>query len=138
MLGYHFRVEYKPGRTNSAADALSRVHEVDVPKLYVNSTATLLLASCPILEFLSILREENQSLPDLLALHQKYSTGSLMYPYLISDGILQFKNRFFISSHSVLKPSLLQEFHATPIAGQAGVKRTLVYLPTLFYWPNMH
>ncbi|KAH9681158.1 hypothetical protein KPL71_026857 [Citrus sinensis] len=137
LLGYHFRVEYKPGRTNSAADALSRVHEVNVLKLYVHSTTTLLLASCPIPEFLSILREENQSLPDLLALHQKYSTGSLMYPYSVSDGILRFKHRFFINSHSVLKPSLLQEFHATPVAGHAGAKQTLVRLSTLFYWPNM-
>ncbi|KAH9646382.1 hypothetical protein KPL70_024860 [Citrus sinensis] len=137
LLGYHFRVEYKPGRTNSAADALSRVHEVDVPELYDHYPATMLLASCPIPEFLSILRAENQSLPDLLALHQKYSSGSVMYPYSVSDGILRFKNRFFISSHSVLKPSLLQEFHATPVAGHAGVKRTLVRLSTLFYWPNM-
>ena len=137
LLGYHFRVEYKPGRTNSAADALSRVHEVDVPELYDHYPATMLLASCPIPEFLFILRAENQSLPDLLALHQKYSSGSVMYPYSVSDGILRFKNRFFISSHSVLRPSLLQEFHATPVAGHAGVKRTLVRLSTLFYWPNM-
>lgn len=57
--------------------------------------------------------------------------------YSVSDGILRFKNRFFISSYYVLKPSLLQELHATPVAGHARVKRTLVCLSTLFYWPHM-
>ena len=51
--------------------------------------------------------------------------------YSVSDGILRFKNRFFISSHYVLKPSLLQELHATLVAGHARVKRTLVCLSTL-------
>ena len=69
-------MEYKPDPTNSADDALSRVHEVDVPKLSIPTTANMLLASRPIREFLSVLREENQSLPDLLALHQKYFVGS--------------------------------------------------------------
>ena len=60
-----------------------------------------------------------------------------MSHYSVSDGILRFKNRFFISSHSVLKPSLLQEFHATPVAGHARVKQTLVRMFTFFYWPHM-
>lgn len=42
-----------------------------------------------------------------------------------------------LSSTSPLKSQLLREFHATPMTGHAGVKCTLAWLATTFFWQNM-
>ena len=63
--------------------------------------------------------------------------GSLSSDYSLHDGLLFFKHRYYISPNSSLKALLLHEFHATPFASHGGVKRTLVRLATLFYWPRM-
>ena len=86
---------------------------------------------------MTTLRQENSTLPDLVSLHQQFTTGSLSSDYSLHDGLLFFKHRYYISPNSSLKALLLHEFHATPFAGHGGVKRTLVRLATLFYWPCM-
>ncbi|RVW71121.1 Transposon Tf2-12 polyprotein [Vitis vinifera] len=137
LLGYHFRIEYKPGHANQAADALSRVHEEELEQPALSAPSCLSFSSHPSLEFLTTLRQENSTLSDLVSLHQQFTTGSLSSAYSLHDGLLFFKHRYYISPNSSLKALLLHEFHATPFAGHGGVKRTLVRLATLFYWPRM-
>ena len=132
LLGYHFRIEYKPGCTNLVIDALSRIHEgmdVDSDKM----VSCLPLISRPSFDFLEDLHLENSTLPKLLALHQQFSTGSLLSNYSVRDGFLLYHHHYYISHHSPLKAVLLNEFHSTPLAGHTGVKRTLVHLSSTFY-----
>jgi len=44
----------------------------------------------------------------------------------------------FVPQESGLIPTLLQEFHSTPIAGHSGIKATLARLSASFYWLGMH
>ena len=53
------------------------------------------------------------------------------------NGVLFFRNRYYINPQSVLKSSLLHEFHATLVASHVGVKKTLVCLASFFFWPRM-
>ncbi|RVX04915.1 Retrovirus-related Pol polyprotein from transposon 297 [Vitis vinifera] len=84
----------------------------------------------PSLEFLTTLRQENSTLPDLVSLHQQFTTGSLSSDYSLHDGLLFFKHRYYISPNSSLKALLLHEFHATPIRGSWWSK---TYLGSLGY-----
>ncbi|KAL8091541.1 hypothetical protein AgCh_033970 [Apium graveolens] len=138
LLGYNFRIEYKPGRTNLAADALSRIHEEqsDVDMMATDFTC-LHLASQPISDFLHLLKSENASLSDLVELHNMLKAGTLSCAYSTHDGILLFRQRYYIGNLSQLKPRLLHEFHATPLAGHSGIKRILVRLSSVVFWPNM-
>ena len=52
--------------------------------------------------------------------------------------MLYFQERLLIPHESGLIPTLLQEFHATPIVGHYGIKATLTRLSANFYWPGMH
>lgn len=84
-MGYDFRIECKPGKSNNSADALSSVEEAD--------TVLLMTASRPIPLFL---KKENTTLDDLRLLHNNYGEGKLLSDYVIRDGILYFQNKYFI------------------------------------------
>lgn len=135
LLGYHFRIEFRTGCSNKAADALSRLPE--------DQTATspqfiaMSIASMPISEVYEILRQENTTLDDMVELHRLFGAKKLGQDYSVSNGLLMFRRRFYVSPKSLLIPRLLEEAHATPTAGHGGVKRTLVRLTSTFFWPKM-
>ena len=131
LLGFQFSIEYKAGRLNSAADALSRIDETP-------ETVMRVAMSSPSFDFLNILKQENITCPDLRELHDQWQKGLLDTSlYAVHDGLLYFKNRLFISPYSSLKQQLLQEFHASPMGGHAGVERTFLRLGANFFWKGM-
>lgn len=96
LLGYNFRIEYKPGYANNVADVLSRVHEEDTP---ANGVALFaLITSFPIPEFLSSLKAENGKLMELVELHRRFGADELGDEYGLRDGMLLFKNQYYIGA----------------------------------------
>ncbi|GKC46125.1 ty3-gypsy retrotransposon protein [Tanacetum coccineum] len=132
LMGFDFDIEYKPGVANQAANALSRVFE-EVEQV----TATFLALSQPLVGFIGDLQGENETLAELLELHQKMDNGELLSGFRRDNGLILYNNRYYIGQESKFKTLLLQEFHATPSAGHGGVKKTLVGLLALFFWKGM-
>jgi hypothetical protein len=137
LLGFQFRIEYKPGNSNKVADALSRVPadwptDSDPP-----SSMLCALVSMPTFSILQQLQQENVTDKFLLEFHHKLSQGTLPYPYSIVNGVLLHKGRYVLSPSSPLCNQIMSEFHDTPSGGHAGVKRTLVRLAANFFWPKM-
>ena len=137
MLGYDFKIEYKPGRANQVADALSYVHENEHVKAPERYSAYLPLVSSPTFDLLETLRLKNTTCLDLVLLHKRFATGELSPDFSVYDGLLFFRHRYYVSSQSSLNSILLHEFHATPWARHVGIKRTLVRLASTFYWHKM-
>ena len=113
------------------------MYEDPVIEIVEPNFATLYIASRPVSQILNTLKHENATLEDLKDKHLKFNAGTLSSDYAFHDGILFYRQRYYISVQSSLKSQLLHEFHATPMAGHAGVKRTLVRLSSRFFWPNM-
>ncbi|KAL0382986.1 UNVERIFIED_CONTAM: hypothetical protein Scaly_0585900 [Sesamum calycinum] len=86
---------------------------------------------------LGLLRQYFESHPDGRRL---VSTARLESPtpfsYADHLDLVLFKGRFFIPDHEDLRPSLLREFHSSPIGGHSGVQATFARLATAYYWPN--
>ncbi|KAH9667504.1 hypothetical protein KPL70_021062 [Citrus sinensis] len=137
LMGYQFRIDYKAGTFNKAADALSRIHRDNVTEEPKPTTLCLSFVSQPSSELLTNLHKENCSLPDMKQLHQRYAAGSLSSAFSVQEGFLIFRHRYYLSPNSSLKVVLLKEFHETPMAGHAGIKKTLVRLSSTFFWPKM-
>ncbi|KAH0760251.1 hypothetical protein KY290_023744 [Solanum tuberosum] len=127
LVGYDFRIIYRPGKQNSAADALSR-----------NSDASLMAISARTFNLEQEFKSLNQSHIELLAIQQALQTDVENHgDFQFNDGLLFFKGRLVIPSDAQLRHKLLFEFHATNIGGHAGVAQTYHRLASNFYWNQM-
>jgi hypothetical protein len=129
LLGYHYEIQYRPGKTNVAADALSR------PNL---PSAGFYLLSSPSLVFLDELRSELAQDSVFLELCDKYKADPSLFPkFKLVNGLLIYEGRIWISPQSRFKTLLLQEYHASLSAGHAGISKTMKRLSENFYWEHM-
>ncbi|GKE14949.1 ty3-gypsy retrotransposon protein [Tanacetum coccineum] len=64
-------------------------------------------------------------------------SGIALSGFRRENGLLIFKDRYYVGKNSKLKTLLLREFYATPSAGHGGIKKTLVGLSAMFFWKGM-
>ena len=130
LLGYHYDIQYKPGRTNTVADALSRCYEPVVAELSVLSTPQFL--------FINDLRRELSQDTEYQTRCQQLAADPALAPdFTLSNGLLLYKGHIWIPPTSSFKVLLLKEYHETLIGGHAGIVKTLKRLSANFYWPSM-
>nr|GEZ49713.1 hypothetical protein [Tanacetum cinerariifolium] len=121
LMGFDFVIEYKPGVTNRVVGALSRMFKEE--KDVVDRFMTL---SQPLPRLISEIRQENETLDELQQIHQKLDRNELMEGVRREQGMIVFRDHYYIVSESKLKELLLSEFHNPPTAGHSGVKKILL------------
>lgn len=127
LMGYDFKIVYRPGKQNQAAYALSR-----------NTDATLLTITTQSYEVEQTLRSLNKSHPELLELQKGLeSHPELHVGHVFRDGLLFFRGRLVIPSDSQLRNDLMTKFHSTAVGGHVGVARTYHRLASNFFWKQM-
>jgi hypothetical protein len=82
LLGFDFTVEYKPGRQNIGADALSRR---DAP---TGHTCAITRTSFDLFE---ALRQSALTDPALITFREQLESGELGQPWALVDGIVTFQ-----------------------------------------------
>ena len=121
-------IEYRPGSSNSAADALSRIPD----------TATLSLLSAPIITNFEELQEMVAADPFLSNIQHAVQQDPASYPgFSLVEGHLHCNGKLAIPTESTYVPMLLREFHNSGIGGHAGIRRTYNRLAAEFYWRGM-
>lgn len=128
LLGYDFSVEYKPGISNAAADALSRQQE--------ESSFAVISAS----QWVDTvkLQKKVEVDPSLGKLVQQLKLDpSCQPPYNLIGGQLYYQGQLVIPSNSTWVNTLLTEFLATPNGGHSGALRTYRRLASSLYCPEM-
>ena len=78
LFGFDFVVEYRPGRLNTVADALSR-RDAD-PTTARDATATAAATSGPSFAFLDDVRRATAAAPDAILLQERLAAGELFAP----------------------------------------------------------
>lgn len=132
LVGYSYEIIYKPGKKNVVADALSRIEEEPTIPIF----AAISAPSCSIT---SQLQQFFAHKPAGQQMMNKLQTDyNMQLKFTMKSGLLYFKDRIFVPTKSCLIPSILEEFHSSPVGGHSSIKATLGRLSTLFYWPGMH
>lgn len=106
LKGYDNEIIYRPGRKNSAADALSRKpHSLILHHLHV--------ASIPMWDEIKRAYEGDSYIQSVDQKARAQTEGH----YSQRQGLLLFKGRVVIPSHEVLRTKLIHEAHDTKIGG---------------------
>jgi len=115
LFGYDFKVEFKPGKQNAAADALSRRDE-DKEDVSVRAI------SMPELELFADLRRELTTLQDAIDKRQEIERGEAGAAWSLVDGFIVHNGRIFVPESSALWAHILATAHGV---GHEGVQKTL-------------
>ncbi|KAK1664958.1 hypothetical protein QYE76_053117 [Lolium multiflorum] len=132
LFGFDFTVEYRPGRLNTVADALSRRDiddAVDAPTV----GAALCIHSGPSFAFIDEVRRATAEAADAQQLRQRLADGELAAPWRLDEGLLLHGRRIFVPDHGDLRHQALSLAHS---AGHEGVQKTLHRLRADFYIPG--
>ena len=129
LLGFDFSVEYRPGRLNTVADALSRR---DVNVVAAGPSVALALSG-PTFALLDEVRRATADTPDGRKLLEQLQAGELSAPWRLYDGLLLHGSRVFVPDHGDLQQQVLLLAHS---AGHEGIKKTLHRLRAGFYIPR--
>lgn len=128
LLSLQYKIIYKKGQDNTAADALSRKHE----------SSSLMAVSCTTPKWLEIIVEgyhhDDQS-KQLLA--ELAISGTNDKGYSLVDGIIKYKGRIWLGNHKEAHQAILLALHSSGLGGHSGITATYQKIKSLFAWPNM-
>lgn len=129
LLGLQYKISYKQGSTNKAADALSRLpHLVNAESLAISVAQPTWL----------------QELQDTYSQHDQASkllTSLLITPtqdkFTLVQGIIRYKRRIWLSHSPELQNQVMQALHDSSIGGHSGFLVTYIRIKRFFFWLNM-
>lgn len=126
-MGYDFSIEYKKGKENKVAAALSRKLEEEVGILAVISIPTPL--------WIDELKHSYSLSQKIHAIYLRLQNGEEGNKnYSLQQGLLLRKDKRVVVLGSTFKDKILQHNHHNPQVGHVGYHKTLKRPKMDFYW----
>lgn len=146
LMGYDFTIEYKQGKANLVADALSRKQEYmeegeegAVVEEGSERLATLNLVTTKIQPdwvtdiLTSYLNDQQVAVPITASTLQ----GDKQTDYSVLGGVLKFKGRIVLVKNGSIRTNILKTIHETAVGGHSGIHTTYLRAKGLFYWKGI-
>jgi hypothetical protein len=129
LMGLQYKILYKKGILNGAADALSRKPPDSSQLMTVTTVQPTWLAA------VQASYDEDTHAQNLL---QKLAVAPLADEnYTLDHGILRYKGRILVGNDEQLQTRIISAFHDSPQGGHSGFPVTYRRLLALFKWPTM-
>lgn len=130
LLGLNYTIEYRPGKENSVADALSRLPgKEEIMELQL--TAPLTIDK----EELAIQVAQDEVLQQIIKFVHEGAEGT--EGYSVKDGLLLKDNRLVIPTKSPFIPNLMKQFHNSSVGGHEWVLKTFKRMAREVLWKGM-
>ncbi|CAM8908644.1 unnamed protein product [Rhodiola kirilowii] len=130
LMGYSFEIQYKQGKENYAADALSRVTGSQL--LHI----TLSQAHQGFYDAIKLLWQTDPHLSKIISELQNKPTTHPKFTYTNDE--LRRKGKLVIGNDPTTKLHIFKWLHDSAIGGHSGRDATLHRIKSLFYWPRMN
>jgi hypothetical protein len=139
LLEFDYKIEYKKGKENTVADALSRQFQDDEMEHQNNKPISACHQTTLIIpKWLSEVQESYVSDPDCTKLLQELAIDEASHNHFtLQSGILRFKGKIYIGSSTKLRDKVFDTFHSSAFGGHSGIKATLHRIQQSFYWPKL-
>lgn len=131
MMGLQFRIVYKKGKDNIAADALSRVAHLMALQAV---SAVSVVQPAWMQEVLNSYATDPQA-QQLLQRLDIFSPDAAGYS--LDQGIIRHNSTVWIGDNSALQTKLIAACHSSAIGGHSGIAATYYRLKKLFSWKGM-
>lgn len=128
LLGINYKVEYKKGRENKVADALSTA---------THTTEVMAISQVIPAWIEQVIASYEQDIKCLQLITQLNIDSMAVQNFSLQNGIIRYKNKLYIGSTGQLQQQLIQNFHNSVFGGHSGEKAPLIRLQLIFYWPLM-
>lgn len=130
LLGLRYKIIYKQGRENAAADALSR-------KMHSPTATVAALTVCRpvwIEEVVAGYSSDEEAKKLLSALALDPNANPL---FSLENGVLKHKGRIWIGNNVILQSQIFAAFHSSALGGHSGAPVTYKRIKKLFFWDGM-
>lgn len=129
-MGYSFDIQYKKGRENFAADALSRVSNSELLHLTLNQ------ARYGFYDSIRLLWQSDPTLSGIISDLQRDASSHPKYSFTNNE--LRYKGKLVIGNDQTTKLQILNWLHDSALGGHSGRDATLQRIKSLFYWPKLN
>jgi hypothetical protein len=130
LLGLQYRICYRKGEENRAADALSR-------RLHDDSEQLATISTCQP-SWLSEVRSSYESNPQATRwIQHLQQQPDAKGRFTLRDGILYFRKRIWLGGAPQVQQLIMHAFHASKLGGHSGFPVTYNRIRPLFAWPKM-
>jgi hypothetical protein len=133
---FDYEVQYKPGKTNVVADALSRRSDhrnSSVPTQLSNLVASTHSIANDLLVQVKSAYQNDPTCLELLA----NNTTNRKSLYQIRNQLIFSGNQLYIPADDSIKSALMKEAHDSATSGHVGMTKTLDSLSRFYFWPKM-
>ena len=135
--GDDYEIQYKKGKENMVADALSRRVE-GMEREEENVKVKVHAVSVVAPQWLSLVADsyvDDNSIKELVVALTTCTNSHPEYTY--QKRVIRHKDRILVGSGSDLRQNLIACFHDTCWGGHSGIQGTYQRMKLFFYWPNM-